>query len=247
MLDELGRRCDIQVMRSFVPLCFGLTFTLVGGCTKNEGTTLEASAAAGPAATEGPNLDALERDLSAAQHVEIEFRITSSGAVETDLSGTLEWHAGADFHLDAKGSFAGAVQDLELDGDAEQLRVLAAGQEVAAGPRPAALVEAVVLGLTRQGLLHNLAMLSAGQPPERADGGIGEWLGTRDPALGAVERVGEREGRPLAFGILVGGEDVGGAVLWFDAAGAPFERHQTVHFEEGDMEVVERYSRWVVE
>jgi hypothetical protein len=174
---------------------------------------------------------ALEQRLQAAQQVDLTFEIESTGAVICRFSGTLHWVRDGDLSLRTTGVFDGVEQDLELRGDADTLATFVSGEQVWAGPRPAALIEAIVLGLTRQGLLHNLAMLSVGGPPERGEGGIGEWLTFTDARLGP----------PLEFGIEVEGQEVGRASLWTDAAGLPVERHQTVEFPGGAMQVVERY------
>jgi hypothetical protein len=45
---------------------------------------------------------------------------------------------------------------------------------------PAGLTEALVLGFTRMGILHNLARLTRGAAPDHADGGVREWVEVRD-------------------------------------------------------------------
>jgi hypothetical protein len=189
----------------------------------------------------------LERLLQNAKRVELAFEIQSEGAVESHFEGTLQWTQAGELHLVAKGEFAGEPQELELRADAESLEVLVAGESRHAGPRPAALVEAVVLSLTRQGLLHNLALLSAGMPPEHAEGGIAEWITYVEPQLDPPEVFGATEARPLEFQIQVQGQHVGHATLWLGDDDLPIERRQTVVFPEGQMKVVERYTSVVVE
>ena len=103
-----------------------------------------------------------------------------------------------------------------------------------------------VIGLTRQGLLHNLAMLTAGRPPDHADGGVAEWVEVVEPQLGPPEVFGEGQARPLEFAITVSDQPVGHATLWLDDRGLPIERRQVVNFPEGQMRVTERYTEFVV-
>lgn len=189
----------------------------------------------------------LERRLQAASRVEIAFDIQSEGTVVSQLRGTLVWTRDGEMRLDATGEFGGKPQQLELRADAETLEVRVGGETRHSGPRPSELVEAVALSLTRQGLLHNLAMLVGGLPPSLADGGFDEWMRVVQPQLGPPEVFGSDEARPLEFQIEVEGQRVGNATLWLRADDLPLERRQTVEFPEGQMRVVERYSKFVVE
>lgn len=189
----------------------------------------------------------LEARLQGATRVEIAFEIQSEGAVDSRLSGTLSWTKAGEMSLKASGEFAGEAQELELRASAETIETLVAGESRHAGPRPAALVEAVVIGFTRQGLLHNLAVLTAGLPPERGEGGVSDWLGFVEAQLGPPEVFGSDDARPLEFQIEVEGQHVGHAVLWLREGGLPLERRQTVEFPDGQMKVVERYTSFVVE
>lgn len=190
-------------------------------------------------------MSALEQRLLDAQEVDITFEIQSSGAVTSSFSGSLRWVRDGELLLRATGEFAGEPQDLELRGDAQTLETLVDGQQVWTGPRPAALIEAIVLGLTRQGLLHNLAMLTLGSPPERGEGGMGEWLTYVAPKLGPMQEFGADQAQPLEFGVEIEGQVVGRASLWLRADGLPLERQQAVDFPEGSMQVVERYPQFI--
>jgi hypothetical protein len=215
-----------------VNLGFVVSLGLALGCATTKdahtGEAVESSAS---------ELTDLERRLQDADRVEIAFEIESTGAVASQFRGTLVWVHDGELRLDASGEFLGQPQQLELHADATTLEVRVAGEPRHQGPRPAALIEAMVLGLTRQGLLHNLAMATGGHPPERADGGIDEW----------IQVSGETNGPPLEFDIHVQGQRVGHATLSLDEAGRPTERRQTVEFPEGQMHVVERYTSFVVE
>jgi hypothetical protein len=189
----------------------------------------------------------LERRLQDARRVELAFEIQSEGTVVSHLRGTLVWTRDGEFHLEANGEFEGQAQQLELRGDAATLEVRVAGQTRHSGTRPAKLIEAVVLSFTRQGLLHNLAMAVGGLPPSLADGGFGEWIKVVEPQLGPPELRGSDEVRPLEFQLEIEAQHVGHATLWLGADALPIEREQTVEFPEGQMKVVERYSKFVVE
>ena len=103
-----------------------------------------------------------------------------------------------------------------------------------------------MIGLTRQGLLHNLAVLSGGGPPEHGDGGMLESIDVRGLELGPIEQFGTQPAEPLSFQIVVAGTEVGRASLWLDARELPLERRQTVDFPDGQMRVTERYTSFVV-
>jgi hypothetical protein len=189
----------------------------------------------------------LERDLEAAGRVEIAFEIQSEGTVVSQLRGTLVWERDGDMRLDATGEFDGKPQQLELRADATTLEVRVGGETRHSGPRPTRLVEAVVLSFTRQGLLHNLAMAVGGLPPSLADGGFDEWLRVVEVQLGPPEVFGEGEKLPLEFQMEIESQRVGNATLWLGPNKLPIERQQTVDFPEGQMKVVERYTKFVVE
>ena len=42
--------------------------------------------------------------------------------------------------------------------------------------RPIHLEEAMIVGFVRMGLFHNIVRLSGGYCPDRAEGGIGDWI-----------------------------------------------------------------------
>lgn len=178
---------------------------------------------------------ALEERLLAPEQVRLAFQVTSSGAVESDLSGTLELAGGGRVMLVATGSFAGQAVDLALEAEDGEY-TFGNGPDRSVQPVPAHLREALVVGLTRMGLLHNLARLSGGQGADRADGGVREWV-----TFGDVTAVPESPGA-VTFTITVAGQSVGTASLEIDGEGRPVIRRQTVQFPEGEMRVVERYS-----
>lgn len=205
-----------------------------------------------PTATDADRDDAatramseLEQRMLAAERVEIAFVIESEGAVESKLEGQLAWSSDGTLSLTATGTFAGQPQQLELRADATTIEVVHASEVRSHGPRPSALIEALVIGITRMGLLHNLAMLSAGLPPDHADGGATEWVEYIEPTLGPAEARGDAQARPLAIQITVSEQPVASATMWLDEDGLPIERQQVVNFPEGQLRVAERYTSFV--
>ncbi|MFV8754728.1 hypothetical protein ACNOYE_29630 [Nannocystaceae bacterium ST9] len=189
----------------------------------------------------------LEDRMIAASRVEFEFSIESEGALISSLSGRVRWRRDGEVSLSATGEFAGQPQQLELRGDATTLTTIVAGSERWTGARPPELIEALVLGLTHMGLLHNLAVLTGGMPPDHADAGAREWLATDDLELGPPESRAGTQASSLEFVIVVAGQAVGRATLWLDADGLPIERRQSVEFPTGEMRVIERYANFVIE
>lgn len=98
-------------------------------------------------------------------------------------------------------------------------------------PTTPGLRDAVVLGMTRMGVLHSVARLMQGGGPDHADGTVREWIEPHDFRLvkGGV-----------AYRLRVGGEEAGEVRLTL-ANGLPRRRIQEVHFPNGDMRVTEEY------
>ena len=183
-------------------------------------------------------LEAVETKLIDARAIDCTFEIRSTGAVRSELRGTLKIdRAPGDDRvaLQAHGTFAGRTVSITLNTSGDQL-VGGTNPDHELGKRPAELVDAIVVGWVRMGLLHNLAMLSGNAPPDHADGGVREWVVPTD-----VERA--TDGRAYRFGIDVDGEPSGRVELELTASGLPIERRQKVEFANGTMEVVERYIR----
>lgn len=191
-----------------------------------------------PAATEA-DLEAVEARLLNATAFRMEFRIRSADVAE--IEGELEYGAGGQLALFGSGTFGGDPVELSLVSTDGYIRggnnAINIDESV-----PANLREAVVIGLTRMGLLHNLARLVENQAPDRAAGGVRDWV--------VATNVSAAEGSPpvdaaasgISFDIVVDGAPAGSATLWLDANGLPVYRVQTVTFDGGSMEVVEEYE-----
>lgn len=212
-------------------LCVLLTLG-AGGCGASAGD--DARSSAPPPEDPSALYASVERRLLEAEAVSVAFHVTSEGAFVADLEGTLYTSADRS-ELAATGTFGGAPVDVRLEADGAQFRYGSAAAPTGA-PRPAALEEALLVGLMRMGVLHNLAMLTAGQGADHAEGGVQEWVrvdGFTDAA----------SGHGVGFDITVAGTPSGSATLRLDERGLPREREQVVQFPGGEMRVLERYSR----
>ena len=191
-----------------------------------------------PSTLPAQGLSALETRLLSARQVTLDFEVTAEGAASIQVAGRLEWSDGA-LRVEAEGAFGGRPVELVVEtlDPATRYRYGVRGRAVEADAPPE-LWPAVVVGLTRMGILHNLARLTGGAAPDHAEGGVEEFV-----QVHGVER--DEEGR-LAFEIRVGGQESGSATLRLDEGGLPAVRRQSVAFPTGEMRVVERYTRVVV-
>jgi hypothetical protein len=169
------------------------------------------------------------------------YHVTSEGAFASDLTGIVEM-TGDYVGLTAEGDFGGTPTQLQLTVLDDEVEMVVGGEKTTVA-RPEALREAVVLGMTRMGLLHNLARLTVAKPPDHAEGGVAEWVETHSAAWGPTESVEGVEARALRFALRVAGTEATEATLWLDTAtGLPVRRDQTTEFPGGTMTVVERYA-----
>lgn len=192
--------------------------------------------AAAVAALPAQTFTALEDALRGADAVRLAFDVTAEGAAEIAVAGTLDLAADGTTELTATGTFGVQPVDLVLRADGETMRWGVAGA-LEEGPEPPALRDALVVGLMRMGILHNLARLTGNAPPDHGEGGVDTWVlvdGFEGARLeGAADAV--------AFDIAVAGQPSGSATLGLDAGDLPVERRQSVMFPDGEMRVIERY------
>ncbi len=184
----------------------------------------------------------LEARLTQAEEVRMDFHITASGAIEVDLNGTLQVSGEKTVLLGARGTFAGDSARVFMEATSSLLQVLNGFTQIK-DSRPEHLNEALFIGFTRMGLLHNLAVLIGGGIPDHSEGGVRDWVGVDSLRLAAAEG---GQGTHLSFGIVVSGVPSGNVILELDPQGLPVVRRQTVHFPSGDMEVVEQYRSVVI-
>jgi hypothetical protein len=182
----------------------------------------------------------LEEGLLARQEMEIHYHITSKGLFVAELEGAMRLERDQGAFLDGEGVFGDDPVALHLEVSAGWMKG-GNQDEGFEGPAPTGLREAMVVGLTRMGLLHNLARLVAGAPPDRADGTVREWVEVREVGWVAPGE-GEPGTRGIRFDIWVAGQPAGEATLWLDERDLPVLREQVVRFPGGEMRVVERYE-----
>jgi len=175
----------------------------------------------------------LEAKLLNAGQVILGFEISATGSVEAELEGTLALRGKEGIELAVTGSFGGEELDLILQNSDSQL-LFGPADSPSAIEMPAAMREAVIIGLTRMGLLHNIVRLAGGSAPDHSDGGVAEWVTAQSVAKSA-------DARRITFDIVVDGEPSGSAALRLDPFGMMVKRDQTVAFPQGDMVVVENY------
>jgi hypothetical protein len=195
----------------------------------------------------------LEQRLLHAARVHVVFEVESHGGVETDLRGMLAIAPDGRAVLEAQGTFAGKPGVARIECDGKTLRGTS-GTAKLEMPCPAAMQPALMLGLTRMGVLHNLARVWVAKPPDRAELAAGDddpaaamnaWVTTgahrRPPSSDAPA-----SGDVIAFDIAVDGQAVGDATLELGDDGLPRQRQQTVRFPGGEMKVAERYETFEV-
>jgi hypothetical protein len=205
----------------------------------------------------GAVVGALEARLLGAERVHIVFEVESHGAIETDVRGILVVAPDGRALLEAQGTFAGATGVARLECDGKMMRGTSGAARLEL-PCPAGLGPALLLGLVRMGVLHNVARAWSAKPPDRADAEPGSapsaamdaWVTTaghrRPPATEPEHAATHFE--TIAFDIVVDGTSLGDAALHLDADGNPTSREQTVRFPGPDpdhvveMTVVERYE-----
>lgn len=209
-------------------LALTLVVTLATGCATGSANDPRAEAV----------FASIENALLSARVLRVDYEISAEGAIGARLDGDLVAQHPHRAALRADGVFAGADMELRLAANGEQMR----GSSGAAGftaVQPPALIEALVVGWLRMGVLHNLALLSGGAPPDRADGTVRDWVVPHSFAFVDGPRAGARA---ISFALDVSGSPAGEVVLHYDpATNFPTRREQVVHFDTGDMRVTEDY------
>lgn len=177
-----------------------------------------------------------ESRLLAAESIRFDFQITAEGAIEVDISGSFELIQQDQIHILGTGSFAGSTVNLSLHLQANQLQ-MSNGNEETTMTRPKEVENALLIGWTRMGILHNLAKLLSASAPDHADGNVHTWV-----VVANLQET-STSSATSTFDLVVDGTPSGAASITWNAAGLPMERHQTVHFPDSEMHVMERYSQ----
>ena len=195
------------------------------------------------------DFDALEERLLDAPSVHTTSRLTAEGALTADVRCVHGVTRDGNAFMQAKGTLAGKPVDWTFVSDGKRMTLTAPD-----GKRereiPADLRAGLLLGLTRMGWMHNVAMLSAGGWPDATDGKIDDFVRAVNVMTGDEyeEQEDGRTKRALTFGIEVRGQVAATAVLWIDCeSGVPIERWQKVRLPNGEMHVVETYESFSLE
>jgi len=198
------------------------------------------SPAGGAVVDAGAQLAALEARLLAAAELDVRAELVAEGAFTAKLRSSLALR-GDTAALRARGRFGDELVEAAVMVDGrEQLALTNRGPRT--DPAPPDARGALVIGLVRMGVLHNVARIVGGQGFDHAEGGAAQWVVATDVAVGPERTIEGRAARSLAFGIAVNGQPSGRATLWLHPdTGLPWLREQVVAFPGGEMRVTERY------
>lgn len=173
----------------------------------------------------------VESRLLAANTLQVQYTARAVGAFSAEINGVLSISTDNVVTLSGNGSFGDQPVALHLLAD--EFRLTGGnGANTFEQTLPAELKAALILGLTRMGIMHNLARLTAAQAPDHADGGVALWVQATDFSW---------TDQAVSFGIVVSGERTAEASLTFDGQGLPLRRTQEVSFPGGSMQVIEEY------
>ncbi len=185
---------------------------------------------------------ALEQRLLDAESVRIRGAVGSSGVVVSGLEGEAVLASGNRARLQFSGEFEGSDVVLALVANGQRLWS-GNGTDSFETDVPSALNEGILLGFTRMGILHNLALLSGGSPPDGTDGTIRDELTVTNFAWGEPETLDGVPTEPLTFDLSIDGTPFAKVVLWLhQETGLPVQREQIVQFPGGEMWAVEIYQ-----
>jgi hypothetical protein len=204
---------------------FGLSLAALGAIAACGGGGGKGAGAQTPEPGEAEAIfAALEQRLLAADSLEVTARIESRGPVEAAVQGSLVIQ-GESILLGFEGHLDGKPVAMKLSADASRMTG-GSGELTFEQERPPALDDGLVLGLTRMGLLHNLYVLSTGNPPQGTYGNAATWVTVSELT---------REEDAIAFAVTVDGVPSARAKLWLNTeTGLPARREQTVSFDAGE-------------
>lgn len=196
-----------------------------------------------PAPDDATRVSAAEGRL-VSQPVRTRFRVESAGAVASSFAGVLVMD-GDRIELSATGHFAETPVKVSLRTDGARMKGEGGARSFDL-PQPPELRTVLGVSILRMGLLHTLAMLVAGQPPDVPDGDVREWLVlTPQPGAPTVAVMdphhSELPADPITFRTAVAGDDSISATVWIEDD-VLLERQQETRFDEGTMRVLEAFE-----
>ncbi|MGH1345573.1 MAG: hypothetical protein ACRBN8_28675 [Nannocystales bacterium] len=200
----------------------------------------------GPEARSADPTERLLKTEEALGERDIRVRMTvhSDGAVDSTFVGALVMQ-GDRVALTASGSFAGTPVELSFEADGERMRGKGGAREFDL-PQPPGLRDVLAVSLVRMGILHTLAMLSAGQPPDVPEGDVRDWLVVTPqpgaPTVAVMEPFHpDLPTDPVTFRTAVAGEESVTATVWIEDS-ILVERQQETRFGEETMRVLEAFE-----
>jgi len=196
----------------------------------------------------GASFARMEQRLLDAHEFELHYVITAEGAFTANLEGAIELRGDNIAEIWGTGSFGEQFVDFSFTSNGEDIFASTADGSFDANT-PEELNKALVIGMTRMGLLHNIVRIISGELPDHASGGVEEWVIVRDFSGGPLQQLdgGTRSASPVHFNLVVSGVPSGRATLWEEPSlSIPIGRDQVVQFETGEMRVKERYSQIIL-
>lgn len=173
------------------------------------------------------------------------FEIDAQGVHQARFTGTLELTGSNALQLGAEGKFDREDVRVDLEsmrGDIN--RSVTRGASVNShhlAPAPA-LGEAVVVGLVRMGLLHNLVRLALDADVSNAEGGLREELKVDNVRAVGVEEVDGEKCHRVDYSLQVGPVKGDATLCIADATALPLQRRLVAHFAEGDLTATEHFK-----
>lgn len=227
-------------MRAYLRSCLCVIgFLVVTGCApqvESDGSTTDVPPTAERVFAE------MEERLLRAPTLHLRYTAISEGAFSASLSGTVNIAQPDGFDLDATGTFGDSPVEAFLRSSGDGLEGESNEREIRT-ELPPALHEAVLIGLTRMGVLHNLARLTTGAIPDHASGGVQDWVMVEEVRFDPDADGPRPDLTAIRFSIIVSGQRTAEATVWVDpATGLPVHRVQVVNFPSGQMRVTESYE-----
>jgi hypothetical protein len=179
-----------------------------------------AACASTPSATPEQRIAAVEQRLDKASQWSMAFNTTTTGAVESHFTGTMNVLPHNFAAIDADGFFHGQPAHIRWE----------------ASGSPSQVSHALSIGVVRLGITHDLATLAGGAKTiDNAEGGV-------DQALKMTNLAWDAQNKKFTYHIVVDGQDTGTGELRVGRGDMPRSRVLDVKFPNGIMHVEEHYE-----
>ncbi len=179
-----------------------------------------AACASTPSATPEQRIAAVEQRLDKASQWSMAFTTSTTGAVASRFTGTINVLPHNFASIDADGFLRGQQKHIRWD----------------ASGSPSQVGHALSIGVVRLGISHDLATLAGGAKTiDNAEGGV-------DEALKMTNLAWDANGKKFTYHIVVNGVDTGTGELRVGRGDMPRSRTLDVKFPNGIMHVEEHYE-----